>query len=97
MSDKVIVTYFLLAILILYMKLGGNDDSMDLFDVGFIVYIYNILYIINIYIFINIYIIYYIYYIYILYIYICINIFVYIFTNLYIVKSPLYLCPIKLL
>ena len=30
MSDKVIVTYFLLAILILYMKLGGNDDSMDL-------------------------------------------------------------------
>ena len=42
--------------------------------------------------------IYYIYIIYIyIYIYICINIFVYIFTNLYIVKSPLYLCPIKLL
>ena len=45
MSDKVIVTYILLAILILYMKLGGNDDSMDLVDVGFIVYIYIIYYI----------------------------------------------------
>ena len=28
LSDKVIVTYFLLSILILYMKLGGNDDSI---------------------------------------------------------------------
>ena len=57
---------------------------MDLFDVGFIVYIYNILYIINIYIYKYIYnILYNI--LYILYIiFICINIFVYIFTNVYI-------------
>ena len=84
MSDKVIVTYFLLAILILYMKLGGNDDSMDLFDVGFIVYIYNILYIINIYIYKYIYIIYYIiYYIYYIYIYIFVLIYLCISSLIY--------------
>ena len=41
MANKVIVIYFILAIVILYMKLGGIDDSMDmeLFGVSFIVYI----------------------------------------------------------
>ena len=82
MSDKVIVTYFLLAILILYMKLGGNDDSMDLVDVGFIVYIYNILYIINIYIYKYIYNILYILYIFVL-IYLCISSLIYTSLNLH--------------
>ena len=41
MANKVLVTYFLLAIVILYIKLGGVDDSMDmeLFGVSFNVYI----------------------------------------------------------
>ena len=42
MANKVLVTYFLLAIVILYIKLGGVDDSMDmeLFGVSFNVYIF---------------------------------------------------------
>ena len=40
MSDKVIVTYFLLAILILYMKLGGNDILYNLIHIWIRLYIY---------------------------------------------------------
>ena len=42
MANKVIITYVILAIVILYIKLGGIDESMDmeLFGVSFNVYIY---------------------------------------------------------
>ena len=47
MANKVIITYVILAIVILYIKLGGIDESMDmeLFGVSFNVYIYIYIYI----------------------------------------------------